>query len=109
MRHRYGASGTFVNTGLLRDHVSTLQEERKTALQLRESLIAMRNNCDSADFSSFTPVLRNVNQLIEYLERMARFLAETEEKVIVISRETARQIEDQSLHIGHVSSSTFML
>ena len=109
MRKGYNTTGTFIDTGLLRDHVSKLRSEKKIAVQLRESIVAMRNSSDGTNYASYNSALRDVNQLIEYLDRMARLLAEAECQATQISYETARQIDENIAETRRVSSGTFML
>lgn len=109
MRKGYNTNGTFIDTGLLRDHVSKLRAEKKMATRLRESIIAMQQCSDEYAGSKFHSALYDADMLIEYLERMARLLAEAEERVIQISRETDVMITDRADETRHVSSHSFML
>ena len=109
MRKGNNTSGTFVDTGLLRDHVSKLRAEKKTAIRLRDSVMAMRNSSDGTSYGEYHSVLRDVDQLIDYLERMARLLSEAEDQAEQISHEAANQIEENTIRTRHISSSTFML
>ena len=109
MRKGNNTSGTFVDTGLLRDHVSKLRAEKKLAVRLRDSIIAMRNSSDGTSYGEYHSALRDVDQLIDYLEQMARLLSEAEDQAKRISHEAAGQIEENTIRTRHISSSTFML
>lgn len=109
MSKGFNQNGVFIDTGLLRDHVSKLRKERKLAERLRESLLAMRNCSDPAAFSQFYPVLRDVDQLCEYLERMARLLDNAGDEAIQLSHEIGQLIEDDAAQTRYVSSNAFML
>ena len=69
----------------------------------------MRNNSDPTAFASYHSVLRDIDLLIEYLERMARHLADAEARAVQISRELGGQIEDHTRLTRYRSSSAFML
>lgn len=109
MSKGYNANETYVDTGLLRDHVSKLREEKKLAMRLRDGIVAMRNNSDSAAFGEFYPILRDLDMMIEYFERMARVLAVTESEAVQLSRELGNEIEENTAQTQHRSSSSFML
>ena len=109
MRKGYNTNGTFVDTGLLRDHVSKLRSEKRIASQLRDSIVAMRNSSDGTAYGSYNSVLRDVNQLIDYLERMARLFDEAEGQAARISYETAREIDRNIAETLRTSSNSFML
>lgn len=109
MRKEYNQDGLFVDTGLLRDHVSKLQNENKIAERLRESLEAMQSISDPSAFGQYKSVLRDVDQLCEYLTRMARLLDNTGDEAVQLSHEIGKLIEDDAAYTNHISSKTFML
>ena len=109
MRNGYDQNGLFVDTGLLRDHVSKLREEKKTAVKLRDSIKAMRNCCDPEAYDNYAPVLCDVNQLVEYLERMARLLDEAGDEAVVLSREIAALLDEDAANTHYVASKAIML
>lgn len=99
----------FVDARLLRDNVSKLRAEKKLAVRLRDSVMAMRNSSDGTSYGEYHSVLRDVDQLIDYLERMARLLSEAEDQAEQISHEAANQIEENTIKTKHISSQSFML
>lgn len=109
MRKGYNTNSTFIDIGLLRDHISKLRAEKKMATRLRESIIAMQECSDEYAYSKYRSVLHDVDILIEYLERMARLLTEAEERAIQISQETNVMIADHTDETHYVSSQSFML
>lgn len=109
MRKSCNHGGLFVDTGLLRDHVSKLREEKKTAVRLYESVEAMRNYADPEAYGQYTVVLRDIKQLIEYFDRMARVLAEAGDEAVHLSREIGDLLKDDAAQVRHVSSHAFML
>lgn len=109
MRKGYNTNDTFIDAGLLRDHVSKLRSEKKMATRLRESIRAMQQCRGEYADSKYYSALHDVDMLIEYLERMARLLAEAEERAIQISRETNVIITDRTDETRNVSSHSFML
>ena len=109
MRKGYSHGGLFVDTGLLRDHVSKLQNQRKIAERLRESLRAMQCISEPERLGQYKAVLRDVDQLCEYLTRMARLLDNAGDEAVVLSREIAAIIEEDAAQTRYISSNTFML
>lgn len=102
-------TGVYVDVGLLRDHVSKLREEKKTAMKLYDSVVMMRECSELPAGGQYSAVLRDVNQLIEYFNRMARVLAEAEDEAIRISKEIGIAIEDETELTRHTSSQNYML
>lgn len=109
MRNGYKHDGFFIDTGLLRDHVSKLQNQRKIAERLRESLQAMQRVAKPETFAQYKAVLHDVELLCEYFTRMARVLNNTGDKAVVLSREIAAIIEEDAAQTRYISSNTFML
>lgn len=92
----YGSDkgGLFVDTGLLRDHVSKLQQEKKKALSLYENVAAMKALSKPEEAYRYDPILRDINELIEYFTRMANALAYTEDEAVQLGHDIARIIEE---------------
>lgn len=107
MRNKH--DGLFIDTGLLRDHVSKLNSQRKIAERLRYNLQAMRRAADPETSNQYKAVLRDVDRLCEYLTRMARVLNNTGDEAVMLSREMAALLIDDTEHIRQVSSNTLML
>lgn len=109
MRNGYKHDGFFIDTGLLRDHVSKLQNQRKIAERLRENLQAMQRVAEPETFAQYKAVLRDVELLCEYFTRMARVLDHTGDEAVVLSREMAAMIEEDTAQTKRIISNTFML
>lgn len=109
MRNGYKNDGFFIDTGLLRDHVSKLQNQRKIAEKLRESLWAMQCVAEPETFAQYKAVLRDVELLCEYFTRMAQALDNTGDEAVVLSREIAAMITEDTAQTRYISSNTFML
>lgn len=102
-------NGTFVDTGLLRDHVSKLREQRKTAVKLYENVRMMKQLADPAEAYQYDSILRNVNQLIEYFDRMSKVLAEVEDDAIVLSHRIKALIQEDADRAHHEISKAILL
>lgn len=109
MRKGHKHDGFFLDTGLLRDHVSKLQNQQKIAEGLRENLQAMQRVADPETYVQYKVVLRDVDLLCEYLTGMARALDNTGDEAVVLSREIAAMITDDTVQTRYISSNTFML
>ena len=106
---RGNQDGTFVDTGLLRDHVSRLREQKKTARALYDNVAAMKRCSDPLEAAQYNPVLRDIERLIEYFDRMARVLSDAGDDAVRMSEMLGGMIEDQTAQTYHISSRTFML
>ncbi len=109
MSKGFDTNGLFVDTGFLRDHISKLREEKKLALQLYDSMTAMQHCSDPAVSYQYTPILRDIEQLIEYFERMAKLLAHVNDEAVQLSHELGELMEEDTNSSHHTVSATYML
>ena len=109
MSKNYDTDGLFVDTGLLRDHVSKLHERKKTATRLYESVRSMRRADDPAFAYKYDSILQNIEQLIEYFTRMASALDKIEGDATELSQKIGRLIEEDTDDTRHTISNNFML
>ena len=102
-------NGLFVDTGLLRDHVSKLREERKLACKLYDTVLAMRRMSDPSVAYQYNSILRDVEQLIEYFGRMADLLSTASDEAVQMSRQIGSLIQDETEYAHHVTNQNIML
>ena len=86
----------YVDVGLLRDHISKLQEEKKLASRLYESVAVMKTVADPVVAEEYDLVLRNIEQMIEYFRRMENMLAHIHDEAVELSHELRGIIEDST-------------
>lgn len=103
------ANGLFLDTGLLRDHVSKLRKDKRTAIRLYESILAMKNASDPTVSEQYGYLLYKAEQLVEYFERMIRVLSETEGEAVRLSDRIAGIIKDDTRQLHLKASQSFML
>lgn len=89
-------NGLYVDTGLLRDHVSKLREEKKLASKLYENIVVMKAMADPTESYRYDVVLRDVAQLIEYFEAMAKQLTHVADDAVQLSNHLRGMIEDST-------------
>ena len=109
MSRGYNTNGLFVDTGLLRDHVSKLREQKKTASGLYEMLLAMRGADEPSAVGRYDRILREVERLVEYLGRMADVLENASDDAVEMSRELGGLIRDDADQVHYVASNALML
>ena len=102
-------SGLFVDTDLLRDHVSKLREEKKMAISLYESVSAMKRTCDPTVSYQYDSVLRDIEQLMEYFGAMADLLDNIADDAIRLSHELHALIEESTATNRHIISDNYLL
>ena len=95
-------NGLYVDTGLLRDHISKIQKEKELAFRLYESVAAMKTVDDPTTESQYDTVLRNVDQLIEYFDGMINQLCRIHDEAIELSYELRGMIEDSTQLTKHI-------
>ncbi len=101
--------GTFVDTGLLRDHVSKLRREKNIVSELYANVRAMRNLSDPTISYQYNSILRDIEQMIEYFERMASVLAHVDDEAVQLSLELRNLIESDTENTHRTISKTIML
>ena len=102
-------SNLFVDTGLLRDHVSKLREEKKLASRLYENIAAMRTVADPADTYQYDLLLHDIGQMIEYFDQMAIQLAHINDEAVLLSHELRGIIKDSTELSRRITENSIVL
>ncbi len=102
-------SDSFVDTGLLRDHVSKLHRERKIAYELYENVSMLKSISDPTISYQYNSILRDIAQLIEYFNKMADVLSHVSDDAVQLSYELGELIENDTENIHRITSNTYML
>ena len=102
-------NGLYVDTGLLRDHVSKLREEKKLASRLYENVVIMKAMADPMESYRYDAVLRDVAQLIEYFDAMAKQLAHVEDEAVRLSDSLRGIIEDSTALSQRITDAEILL
>lgn len=101
--------GVFVDAGLLRDHVSKLRNERKIALELYESVVAMRNLSDPETNYQYSPLLADIYQLVDYFTVMARKLDEISDDAVLLQKRIEGILVQDTIELRNTVKKTFSL
>lgn len=109
MSKGYNANGLYVDTGLLRDHVSKLQSEKKLASRLYQNIVFMKNLADPMVAHRYDSLLRDIKQLIEYFDAMSDQLARTADEATRLSYELRYEIKDSTELSQRIISKSFLL
>lgn len=99
----------FLDTGLLRDHVSKLREQKKTASRLYANVSAMKNCSDPTMAHTYNSLLRDIEHLIIYLDRMASVLSNAGDEAIYVSLKIGAQIQRDTAQARQAINRSFML
>ena len=102
-------NGLYVDTGLLRNHISKLREEKKLASRLYENIAVMKTVADPMVAYQYDSVLRDIEQVIEYFNAMANQLAHIADEAVQLSQELRDMIEDSTDLSQHITSKNFVL
>lgn len=101
--------GSFVDTGLLRDHVSKLRQQKKIASRLYENVAAMKRLSDPSVAYQYNSILRDIQQMIDYFDRMAKELDHIGDEAVELSHRIGEMIEDSTEKTRRTISKNFML
>lgn len=102
-------NGLYVDTGLLRDHISKLQKEKKLASRLYENIVAMKTVTDPMATYQYDSVLRDIEQMIEYFNTMANQLAHIVDEAVQLSDELRGIIVDSTDLSRRIAAENFVL
>ena len=109
MSRNHTDSSLFIDVGLLRDHVSGLREKKKTATRLYESVKGMKRADDLESAYRYRAILREIDVLFEYFDRMAVLLDNVGDDAIELSHKMQKLIEDGTAYTNYTVSDNFLL
>ena len=109
MSKGYHKNGLYVDTGLLRDHISKLQEEKKLASRLYENIAIMKTVADPMDAYQYDLVLRDIEQIIAYFNAMGDQLTHTVDEAVRLSDELRGIIVDSTDLSRRIAAENFVL
>lgn len=99
----------YLDTGLLRDHVSKLREQKKIASRLYATVSAMRNSSPPSEAYRYNSLLRDIEQLIAYFDKMADVLSNASDEAVYLKHKLSMIIEDDTYHARSVVRKSLML
>lgn len=102
-------NGVYVDTGLLRDHVFKLREEKKLASKLYENIATMKLVADPMVAHQYDSVLRDIERMIEYFNTMANLLVCVGDEAIQLSHVLRGVIDDSTDMNQHITAEKFTL
>ena len=109
MSKDYNKNGLYVDTGLLRDHISKLREEKKLASRLFENIAFMKAFADPAVAHQYDLALRDIDRMIEYFDAMTNRLADVCDEATLLSGELRGMIEDSTDLSRRIVAESIML
>lgn len=98
---RYYTDDFYVDTRLLRDHVSKLREERKNAARLYANVRAMREHSSPEDAYKYKSLLRDIEQMMAYFDRMGKVLSDAADEADYLSRKIGNMIDKDTARSRH--------
>ena len=98
-----------MDIGLLRDHISKLQEEKKLASRLYESIAGMKTVADPVMACQYDSVLCDIERMIEYFHAMSEQLAFIADEAVQLSYELRGMIADSTYLSQHITAENFVL
>lgn len=102
-------NGLHVDTGLLRDHISKLREEKKVASRLYENIVAMKTAADPMAAHQYDLVLRDIEKMIEYFNAMSKQLTYIIDEAVQLSDELRGIIVDSTDMSRRIAGENFVL
>lgn len=102
-------NGVYVDMGLLREHISKLQEEKKLASRLYENVVGMKTVADPVGASQYDSVLRDIEQMVEYFRAMTEKMTDIADEAVQLSHELRGIIADSTNLSERVTAANFAL
>lgn len=88
--------GLYVNTRLLRDHVSDVAEQKKLAQQLLERIDWMQTADVDGPQDQYCHLQQKIHNLIQYYNNLEITLEEIEEKAVYLSRDIRNTVRSDT-------------
>lgn len=86
----------YIDTRLLRDHVSIILEEKRIAQQLYSQVNQLKRSDESVFGPQCHEALSKIDTLIRYYQMMANALEEVGDNAVALSREISRILQDDT-------------
>ena len=102
-------SGLYVDTGLLRDHISKLREEKKLASRLYENIAVMKITASPMVAHQYDSLLRDVEKMIDYFDAIANQLDHIDDEAITLSYKLRSIIKDSTEQSQRITSENLVL
>lgn len=102
-------NGLYVDTGLLRDHISKLREEKKLASRMYENISVIKKAADPMVAYQYDSVLRDIEQIIEYFNAMANQLDHINDEAVQLSHKLRGIIDDSTDLSQRIAAENFIL
>lgn len=102
-------NGLYVDTGLLRDHISKLQKEKNLASRLYENIVAMKTVADPMEAHQYDLVLRDIERIIKYFNAMDSQLTHIVDEAVQLSNELRGIIVDSTDLSQRIAAENFAL
>lgn len=97
----------YLDTRLLRNQVSTLQDERKTAQRLRESVLTAKSLSDLAMYPYYNRMLNEINELIQYFGKMGEALESLEQNAFSLQKSIKSLVQAETDRAADTVNKTF--
>ena len=109
MRRGRNRDGVFVDVGLLRDHISKLRRQYRTAEDLFASVNRLIRMADDDITHQHLSLHRDALQMCNYYEQMIRALSKVADEAVYVSYRIKHEIEDDTDRTRHISRRNLML
>lgn len=98
-----------IDTGLLREHVSVILEEKRIAEQLLYQVEKLRKLSSDSVGPQYNAIVKKIENLIQYYRRMAEALETLGDDAVMLYREIAQKLQDDNDKAKRDISNFFML
>lgn len=109
MSKGHNKNSTFVDTGLLRDHISKLDVQKRLASDLYECIETMKKLCDPTVAYQYDSILRDAERLLQYFTKMVVTLDHIEYEANRMSIAIRTAIDDDAEATHRKTSENLML
>ena len=88
--------GIHIDTALLREHVSVVQEEKRLAMQLQSQIELLKRISEVESVQQYQQILNKVDNLVQYYQNMADALDTAGDLAVEYYREIAAILQDDT-------------
>lgn len=84
-----------IDTGLLREQVSVVREEKRIALELQSQVEKLKRTGDESSVAYYNDLLDRIEILVQYYGRMSDALETVGDDAVLLYRNLAQTLEDE--------------
>ena len=97
-----------IDTGLLRDQVSVIQEEKRVAQQLYDKVEMLKNLSEDGVRAQYQSILGRIDKMVQYYSKMAEAMEYVTDEALNLHRQLENLVHDDTVNADNDISKRFL-